>query len=219
MQNAEINNVLTNLTNRHPLLNSCITEIEKAFDILCGCYKNKHKLLVCGNGGSAADSEHIVGELMKSFSHQRILPESIQNKLKAISTDKGSYLASKLQPALMSISLACHTSLVTAFSNDVDPNLIFAQQVIGYGTKDDVLLGISTSGNAENVINAMITANAIGLKTIGLTGKSGGRLKDFCDVVIHVDGNNTPEIQELHLPVYHALCAMLEIKFFKNEVL
>jgi D-sedoheptulose 7-phosphate isomerase len=217
MQNAEIINVLTDLTIRHPLLKSCTTEIEQAFDILYECYKNKNKLLVCGNGGSAADSEHIVGELMKSFMQPRILPEAIQNNLKRVSPDNGSYMATKLQPALTAISLSCHTSLNTAFANDVDPNLIFAQQVIGYGVDGDVLLGISTSGNAENILNALITAKSLGLKTIGLTGKSGGRIKEYCDVIIGVEGSGTAEIQELHQPVYHALCNMLELKFFGSE--
>jgi D-sedoheptulose 7-phosphate isomerase len=208
--------IIRNLTERYPSLVSCRAEIEKAFEVLCECFRGKHKLLVCGNGGSASDAEHIVGELMKSFTRIRSLPDSIKDKLKAVSPDRGSYLASKLQPALTALSLTCHTALNTAFSNDVDPHLIFAQQVIGYGTEGDILMGISTSGNAENVIHALITARAKGLKTIGLTGESGGRLKEYCDVVISVKGKEIFEIQELHLPVYHALCQMLEIYFFKN---
>jgi D-sedoheptulose 7-phosphate isomerase len=214
MFEKKIENILKNLVERNPLLSFSINDIKNAFDLLCKCYQNGHKLLICGNGGSAADSEHIVGELMKSFSHTRILPKKTQEKIIAVSPDKGPYIASKLQPALTAISLACHTSLNTAFANDVDPLLIFAQQLIGYGKEGDILLGISTSGNAENVINAMITAKAMGLKTIGLTGNSGGKLKEYCDVAIQVEGTNTAEIQELHLPVYHALCAMLELKFF-----
>ena len=211
-----IDEIIKNLLRRYPALISCQMDIERAFGLMCECYQNKHKLLVCGNGGSASDAEHIVGELMKSFAHIRVLPDSIKDKLKAVSPDRGSYLASKLQPALTAISLTCHSSLNTAFSNDVDPHLIFAQQVIGYGLEGDILMGISTSGNAENVINALITARAKGLKTIGLTGETGGRLKEYCDVVIRVKGKETYEIQELHLPVYHALCQMLEIYFFKN---
>ncbi len=196
---------------------SCRRDIEKAFDILHKCYAEKHKLLVCGNGGSAADAEHIVGELMKSFTRTRGLPESIQNALKNVSRIRGTYLAAKLQPALPAISLTCHNALNTAFANDVDPQLIFAQQVIGYGTKGDVLLGISTSGNAENVVDAMIAAKAVGITTIGLTGPSGGKLKEYCDVTIRVDGSTTAEIQELHLPVYHTLCEMLENKLFNIQ--
>ena len=184
--------------------------------MLCYCFENRHKLLICGNGGSASDSEHIVGELMKSFAYHRTLSDDIKTKLIAAFADKGAYLAEKLQPALPAISLTCHSALNTAFANDVDPNLVFAQQVMGYGAKGDVLLGISTSGNAENVINAMVTARALGLRTIGLTGKSGGKLKEYCEVAIRVDGSETAEIQELHLPVYHALCKMLELKFFDH---
>ncbi len=184
---------------------------------MCECYQNRHKLLVCGNGGSASDAEHIVGELMKSFTQTRILAESVKTRLKAVSPDRGAYIAAKLQPALPAISLVSNISLNTAFSNDVDPHLIFAQQVLGYGREGDILMGISTSGNAENVINALITAKATGLKTIGLTGESGGKMSGYCDVVIRVKGIETFQIQELHLPVYHALCEMLEIYFFKNQ--
>lgn len=217
MQNTALQDILKGVTEKYPLLSSSLKVIEEAFDLLHECYASKHKLLVCGNGGSAADAEHIVGELMKSFSQTRTLPGSIKRKLQAVSPDRGTYLASKLQPALPAISLTCHSALTTAFANDVDAHLIFAQQVIGYGNEGDILLGISTSGNAENIINAMIAAKAIGLKTIGLTGKTGGKLKDYCDVTIRVDGSDTAEIQELHLPVYHALCKMLELKFFNSK--
>jgi len=172
-------------------------------------------LLVCGSGGSAADSDHIVGELMKSFACQRKLPEHIMRNLLTSSNVYGAYLSEKLQPALRAISLTSHTALNTAFSNDVDPKLTFAQQVLGYGDKNDVLLGISTSGNSDYVINALVTAKALDLKTIGLTGRTGGKMRDYCDVAIRVEGSNTAEIQELHLPVYHALCMMLEHEFFK----
>lgn len=212
----ELEQILEHTIKRRPSLSSSLPDIKKAFDLLCECYSNRHKLLICGNGGSAADSEHIVGELMKSFAYNRVLSDEIKRQLAAASAEKGTYLAEKLQPALRAISLTCHSALNTAFSNDVDPKLIFAQQVIGYGDPGDVLLAISTSGNSDNVINAMITAKAIGLKTIGLTGKKGGRLKELCDVTISVDGTETADIQELHLPVYHALCKMLELHFFAN---
>lgn len=214
MYQRKLEQILEQTVARHPLLTTSISDIKEAFDVLCECYLNTHKLLICGNGGSAADAEHIVGELMKSFTYNRVLPNEIKHQLTAASVEKGGYLAEKLQPALRAISLTCHTALNTAFSNDVDPNLIFAQQIIGYGDQGDVLLAISTSGNSENVINAAIAAKAIGLKTIGLTGESGGQLQAFCDVVIRVAGANVAEIQELHLPVYHALCAMLELEFF-----
>jgi D-sedoheptulose 7-phosphate isomerase len=214
MYKRELEQILEQVVVRHPLLSFSKADIKEAFDLLCDCYLNSHKLLICGNGGSAADSEHIVGELMKSFAYNRVLSSEVKNKLKAASVDKGTYLAEKLQPALRAISLTCHSALNFAFANDVDPKLIFAQQVIGYGDPGDVLMGISTSGNSENVVNAIITAKAMGLKTIGLTGKKGGQLKEICDIAICVDGTETADIQELHLPVYHTLCKMLELRFF-----
>jgi len=216
MHQKTIEQILNKTIERHALLFSSKEDIKNAFDLLCNCFSNKNKLLLCGNGGSASDADHIVGELMKSFFYKRTLPEEMKKKLITTSSEKGAYLAEKLQPALRSISLTGHNALNTAFANDVDPHLIFAQQVIGYGDKGDILLGISTSGNSENVINAMIAAKAIGVKTIGLTGKKGGRLKEICDVAICVDGTETADIQELHLPVYHALCKMLELNFFGN---
>ncbi|MEZ5041690.1 MAG: ROK family protein [Saprospiraceae bacterium] len=210
----KLEQVLEQTLTRHPLLSSSIADIKEAFNLLCECYSNNHKLLICGNGGSAADSEHIVGELMKSFTYNRVLSNEIKRKLAAVSKEKGTYLAEKLQPTLRAISLTCHNALNTAFSNDVDPKLVFAQQVIGYGDPGDVLLAISTSGNSENVLNAVLVAKAIGLRTIGLTGKMGGQLKEICDVTIGVDGTETADVQELHLPVYHALCKMLEKRFF-----
>ena len=212
-----IESILEKTIRRHPLLSASQADIRKAFDTLRVCYEGGHKLLICGNGGSAADAEHIVGELMKSFVYQRVLPDEVKQQLRAASAERGTLLANNLQPALRAISLVSHPSLNTAFANDVDPNLIFAQQVLGYGDKGDVLLAISTSGNSENVIHAVITANALGLKTIGLTGPSGGSLKDLCEVMVRVPGDNTGEIQELHLPVYHALCAMLEVCFFGGK--
>ena len=148
-------------------------------------------------------SDHIVGELMKSFFYDRALSNEDKQKLKVASPEIGKYLSEKLQPALRSISLSAHSALNTAISNDIDPELIFAQQVIGYGDQGDTLLGISTSGNSKNVISAIITAKAMGLKTIGLTGKKGGELRQICDVAICVNADETPDIQELHLPIYH----------------
>ncbi|MDB4768912.1 SIS domain-containing protein [Saprospiraceae bacterium] len=216
MHQKNIAQILNDTIERYPLLSSSKEDIKYAFDLLCDCFSNKNKLLLCGNGGSASDSDHIVGELMKSFFYKRTLSEEMKNKLIAASPEKGEYLAEKLQPALRSISLTGHNALNTAFANDVDPHLIFAQQVLGYGDNGDILFGISTSGNSENVINAMIAAKAIGVKTIGLTGKKGGQLKEICDVAICVDRMETADIQELHLPVYHALCKMLELNFFGN---
>jgi D-sedoheptulose 7-phosphate isomerase len=215
MGNSVLDSILTNLIKRHPSLSVFQADIEKAFAVLCNCYQSDGKLLVCGNGGSAADAEHIVGELMKSFSRVRVLPDRIKEQLKTACPERGPSLAMKLQPALPAISLVGNYSLSSAFANDVDAQMIFAQQVIGYGRVGDVLLAISTSGNAENVLNAAVAARAMGLKIIGLTGGSGGRLRAYCDVVIGVPGNETSDIQEFHLPVYHALCKMLEINFFQ----
>ena len=202
------------LIKRYPILKSCKDEINKAYLILEHGYSQYGKLLVCGNGGSAADSDHIVGELMKGFTKKRPLSKDLKH---ALSEDEpGRYMAEKLQMALPSIALTCHQALITAFSNDVDPDLVFAQQVLGYGEKNDVLLAISTSGNSKNVVYAANIAKKLGLKTIGLTGQHGGTLNSYCDVVIRVPETITSNVQELHLPVYHTLCTMLEEHFFEE---
>ena len=211
-----VEQILNRTIERHPLLDISKKIIIQAFDLLNACFVNKNKLLICGNGGSSSDSDHIVGELMKSFFYDRALSDEDKLKLVATSPEIGKYLSEKLQPALRSISLSAHSALNTAISNDIDPDLIFAQQVIGYGDQGDTLLGISTSGNSKNVISAIITAKAMGLKTIGLTGKKGGELRQICDVAICVNADETPDIQELHLPIYHTLCAMLEYEFFNR---
>lgn len=218
MYGDNIEQILDRTIERHPLLDISKKNITEAFDLLNTCFINKNKLLICGNGGSSSDSDHIVGELMKSFFYDRTLSNEDKQRLTDASPEIGKYLSEKLQPALRSISLSAHSSLNTAISNDIDPNLIFAQQVIGYGDQDDILLGISTSGNSKNVISAIITAKAMGLKTIGLTGKKGGELRQICDITICVNAEETPDIQELHLPIYHTLCAMLEFEFFKRTV-
>ncbi len=197
---------LNRLTERYPALTPRRGEIEEAYRLLKQAYEGGGKLLVCGNGGSAADAEHIVGELMKGFCLPRPLGEAECESL--------GKLAEKLQGALPAIALTGQTALSTAFANDVDPEMVFAQQVYGYGKPGDVLLCISTSGNAQNVLNAARVAGCKGMRVIGLTGKDGGRLKAFCDVCIIAPGASTAEIQEYHLPVYHTLCAMLEAAFF-----
>ena len=171
-------------------------------------------MLVCGNGGSAADAEHIVGELMKGFLLPRRLTPDIQSKLRKSAGEDGERLCVSLQIALPAISLASHTSLLSAFGNDVGVHLAFAQQVLGYGAAGDVLLGISTSGKSENVILALKTARSLGLVTLGLTGLSGGLMSECCDVTIKAPADNTHEIQEYHLPIYHAVCAEVEAHFF-----
>ncbi len=199
------------LLNKYPQLIPCENHINLVVEKICKAYNNNNKLLVCGNGGSAADAEHIVGELMKGFMSKRELPENEKQKLIDVGGEKGAKLADLLQIPLPAISLVTSVSLATAFANDVAPELIFAQQVYGLGKENDILLGISTSGNAENVAYAMIAAKAKGLLTIGLTGKDGGKLKNLCDITIIVPGNSTPDIQELHLPIYHYICKTVEI--------
>ncbi len=206
--------IMTNLIARYPALASCHDAIMDAADVLIGCYKHNGKLLICGNGGSAADSSHIVGELMKGFLKRRELSSDFREKLVAIDAERGGYLGMKLQGAMPAVSLSSHQALTSAVSNDMGGDLVFAQQVIGYGQEEDVLLGISTSGNAENVIEAAITAKAKGMKVICLSGSSGGNLKKFCDIAILVPSDSVPYVQELHIPVYHALCAMIEEYFY-----
>lgn len=202
------------LISRYPKLESAKEDINKAYELIKETYENNGKLLVCGNGGSAADANHIVGELMKGFCLPRKVDTEFVQKLKSINEEEGEILAQKLQGALPAIALDNHTALSTAYLNDVDGLLCYAQQVMGYGNEGDVLLGISTSGNSKNVGYAVTTAKAKGLKTILLTGKTGGKLKDKVDAVICVDETDTFKIQELHLPVYHCLCLMLENYFF-----
>lgn len=202
------------LTKRYPALEVCKDDILAAYEILSVAYGNSRKLLVCGNGGSASDSEHIVGELMKEFKLKRKVYNDHAAALKAIDSELGQVLADNLQGALPAISLTGHSSLQTAFMNDAVPELVFAQQINGYGKPGDVFLGISTSGNSKNVLYAAVNAKAKGLKVIGLTGSKENRLMKFADVCIRVPETETFKIQELHLPVYHCLCLMLEQKFF-----
>lgn len=208
---------LNELISRYPILDECRKDIQKAYEMIVACYEEDRKLLVAGNGGSGADAGHIVGELMKGFLSKRRLPETIQKRLVESHREMGKIMADSLQGALPAIDLTAHGALITAFSNDVDGDLIFAQQVMGYGKAGDIFLGISTSGNAKNVLYGLYAGKAIGLKTIGLTGVSGGRMKDIADVIIRVPADTTPSIQELHLPVYHTLCAMVEAHFFSKD--
>jgi len=212
-----VENLLQKLLKQYPVLNDIRQPLFEAYEIIKRTYEKGGKLLICGNGGSAADADHIVGELMKSFSIRRPISPDIQEFLNENYGKAGIHMSEKLEGALPAISLSCHSALNTAFANDVDPDLIFAQQIIGYGKKGDVLLGISTSGNSVNTLYAMMAAKAKGLSVVGLVGRNGGEFTKYCDVLINVGGTNTPEIQELHLPVYHTLCGMLEIHFFGND--
>ena len=202
------------LVNRYPVLNSVKDEIVEAYFLLVESYKNEGKLLIAGNGGSAADAEHIVGELMKGFKLPRKLNENFTDKLISENEELGTVLAESLQGALPAIALDGHPALSTAYMNDCEPLLCFAQQVNGYGKAGDVFLGISTSGNSKNILYAATTAHAKGMKVIGLTGAKDSKLTQMSDVCIKVPQTVTYMIQELHLPVYHCLCLMLEDEFF-----
>lgn len=206
--------ILNQLVNRHEKLVHLKESISKAAELLIETYQNGGKVLVCGNGGSSADAGHIVGELMKSFEAKRPLNSDIQQKLTSQFGERGSLLSEKLQQGLPAISLSEHTSLITAISNDLGGDFIFAQQVAGYGNTGDVLLALSTSGNAQNVLDALMVAKVKGMKTIGMTGETGGKMKDLCDVLINVPATRTAYVQELHLPIYHALCMMVEKEIF-----
>lgn len=207
------------LIERYPALSVCEEEIEKSYKVLEECFATGHKLLIAGNGGSCSDGEHIAGELMKGFKLQRKCTEEFAEKLKSIDAERGAELAEKLQGGLPTIALDNHQALNTAYVNDVANGglLTYAQQVYGYGKAGDVLLGISTSGNSKNVAYATVVARAKGMKVIGLTGAKGGNLANVADVTIKVPETETYMIQELHLPIYHCLCLMLEEKFFGGE--
>ena len=206
--------MLNELLTRYPSLNECNDAIVNADKAIIDTYENGGKLLVCGNGGSCADSEHIVGELMKGFLSMRPLDEDYKNELKAANPELDDEMLSRLQGALPAISLTGHPGLSSAFLNDVDPSLIFAQQLFGLGNCGDVFIGITTSGNSGNVVKAAQLAKALGLTVIGLTGQKGGKLKEIADVCVCVPETETFKVQELHLPVYHYLCASAEKHFF-----
>ena len=199
---------------RYPHLECCKGNIIIAFEFIRDCYKNGGKLLVCGNGGSAADAEHIVGELMKGFKKARHLASIEVEKLVEIDSLMGRTLADNLQGALPAIALDGHPALTTAYMNDCEPIICFAQQVYGYGCKNDVLFAISTSGNSRNVLYAVVAAKAKGMVVIGLTGENDSKLSAMSDVCISVPSTETYQIQELHLPIYHCLCLILEDYLF-----
>lgn len=211
---AKLMKHIDTLLDRYPKLIVCKEDIIKAFELMLDAYSNERKLLVCGNGGSASDSEHIVGELMKEFKLKRKVYADQAEAMKAIDADMGTTLAENLQGALPAICLTGHSALTTAFMNDANADLVFAQQVNGYGKANDVFLGISTSGNSKNVCYAAITAKSKGLKVVGLTGAKESKLLKMADCCIRVPESETYKIQELHLPVYHCLCLMLEEHFF-----
>lgn len=199
---------------RHTDLLHLQEQILEACDMVKTAFQNGNKLLLCGNGGSCADCDHIAGEFLKGFLLKRPVPAEIQNAMAVKYGEIGSNIAGKLQMGLPTISLVTHSAAISAFENDVDPELIYAQQVLAYGKPGDVLIGISTSGGAKNVSAAVMTANSIGVHTIGLTGKDGGKLAKLADLSLIMPQNETYRIQEDHLAVYHLLCAVVEYELF-----
>ena len=210
-------NIIKSLVTRYPTLAKCETAVFQSVDTLIAAFRQDHKLLACGNGGSAADCEHIVGELMKGFLLARRLDEEKQQAIAQAYPDQADFFIRTLQQATPAISLCSQTALMTAFGNDVSSQMVFAQQVLGYGRPGDVLLAISTSGNSENILYAAQIARVQGMTVIGLTGESGGKLRPYCDICIAVPSAITYQIQELHLPVYHCLCACVENELFGED--
>jgi D-sedoheptulose 7-phosphate isomerase len=208
---------INTLIERYPKLEGVRQSIIDAYLIMEECYENGGKLLIAGNGGSAADSEHIAGELMKRFKIQRPVSDEYAQRLMEIDSERGRELAKNLECSLMAIPLVAHEALSTAYINDVDGYGVFAQQLFGFGRKGDVFLGISTSGNSKNIMNATVVARASGIKVIGLTGANGGELAMVADAAVKVPETETYMIQELHLPIYHCWCLMLEDRFFGKD--
>lgn len=206
------------LIERYPKLEGIAPCIVSAYEVMEEAYSTGHKLLVAGNGGSAADSEHIAGELMKRFRIPRPVEQPFVERLCTIDHVRGPRLAKNLERSLTAIPLVAHEALSTAYINDVDGYGVFAQQLFGFGRAGDVFLGISTSGNSQTIMNAVVVAKAMGIKVIGLTGADGGELARTADVAVKVPEMETYIIQEMHLPIYHCWCLMLEEKFFGRDV-
>ena len=205
---------LSRLMERHPDLRICREDIELSFTLLTKTILENGKILVCGNGGSAADCEHLVGELMKGFENLRPLSSVDVDKFRALYGNEGEEIARNLQGAIPAISLVSQSAFMTAFNNDCDPRYVYAQQVWAYGQPQDSIICITTSGNSANVVNAAKAAKARRMRVIGLTGSNGGQLEKVADVTVRVPRTRTCDVQELHLPVYHSLCLMLEMQQF-----
>lgn len=205
------------LIDRYPVLEECKECIIEAYLLLEECYMKGRKLLIAGNGGSAADAEHMAGELMKKFKIPRPISKELRERLIETDPIRGKSLAKNLECPLRAIPLVSHEALMTAYMNDVDGVSVFAQEVFGFGEEGDVFLGISTSGDSENIIYAAVIAKTVGIKVLGLTGIEGGELAKIADVCIKVPQSETYIIQEYHLPIYHCLCLMLEDKFFNSS--
>lgn len=212
--NDKVRWILDDLLARYPRLSNMSLDLDSAYRLLRDCFANGGKLLICGNGGSAADAGHIAGELLKGFQLKRPLPRDLAVRLEENWGEQGRRYAAALQQGLPVVDLTQNTALMTAFANDVDAGLAFAQQTLALGKPGDALLGISTSGEALNVCHALRIARSLGLSTLCLTGQSGGSMAALCDIALKVPERRTHLVQELHLPVYHALCAMLEEGFF-----
>lgn len=214
MMDSRLQKHIDLLIKRYPALDCIKQDIIDGYMIMEECYLHGGKLLVAGNGGSATDSEHIAGELMKRFKTPRPVSKEFADKLIAVDSVRGPELAKNLECGLMAIPLVAHEALSTAYINDVDGLGVFAQQLFGFGRPGDVFLGISTSGNSKNVMSATVVARALGMKVIGLTGAKGGELAVVADVCVKAPETETYMIQEYHLPIYHCWCLMLEDKFF-----
>lgn len=215
METSELE--LSGLIKRYPILTKNLNDIRLAAETLISISTSGGKTLICGNGGSSADADHIVGELMKGFVHSRPLPQEKRKALESVGGEEGVRMGELLQQGIPAISLSAHSALNTAFINDVDPSLIFAQQVIGLGSNKDLLWGLSTSGNSKNIVSAVIAAKSLGMKTLAMTGTKESRLSELCDICIRVDESETYKIQELHLPVYHTLCLIIENELFNRD--
>ena len=199
---------------RYPALSQCAQSIHDAYDLFISSYEKGGKMIIAGNGGSAADAEHIVGELMKAFRRRRPLDQAFVERMLAVDPALGAELAKGLEKPLPAVQLCGNESLTTAFANDVNGQLAFAQQLLGYAHPHDVFLGITTSGNSRNILYSAVVAKALGLKVVALTGRGGGAIAALADVCVRVPEDETYKIQELHLPVYHTWCMMLESYFF-----
>ena len=208
---------ISELIKKYPKLDVCTSDNKETYSLIEQSYANGNKLLVAGNGGSAADSEHIVGELMKGFENPRNLSSEYKERLMSVNDELGKVLGENLQMALPTIALDGHVALTTAYMNDCEPLLCFAQQVNGYGKEGDVFLGISTSGNSKNILYAAVVAKAKGMKVVALTGAKDSKLSQIADVTIKAPETRTYRIQEYHLPIYHCLCLMLEERFFGDN--
>ncbi len=212
-------NHLDTLLTRYPVLSACAADIQKAEELMLDTYYAGGKILICGNGGSASDAAHIVGELMKGFLLRRPMDQETKKKFENTLGEEADLFAQNLQCGIPAIALDSQHALFTAYANDVDADFVYAQQVFGYARPNDLFIGISTSGNSKNVVNAAKTAKALGIKTVALTGAKESKLSNICDCTIRVPETETFMVQELHLPVYHYLCAEMEEKIFgKSEI-